>query len=403
MALDSAFSRSGSNDPVRVMVVDDSAVVRGLITRMLEEDTGLSVVASVGNGQMALSALERQSIEVVVLDIEMPVMDGLTALPKMLQIDPDLQVIMASTLTLKNADISLRAMEAGAADYIPKPTSSREISGGQDFKHELLEKVKALAARRRRLPRRTVSSTGMPLSQGLRPSSPVSSGPASASAGATAAAAAARPHSSLYPTSSIVTRQPSMEAPDVIAIGSSTGGPQALFSVLGAIKAGSIRQPILITQHMPATFTTILAEHITRISGWEAAEGKDGEVVKSNRIYVAPGDFHMVVETKGVDKIIRLNKNPPENFCRPAVDPMLRSISAAWGRRVLAVILTGMGSDGSKGGQVVVSNGGTVIAQDEASSVVWGMPGAAATTGICSAVLPLTEIPQFILRQAQRR
>jgi two-component system chemotaxis response regulator CheB len=386
------------------MVVDDSAVVRGLVTRMLEEDPSFSVVASVGNGQMALNALERQSIEVVVLDIEMPVMDGLTALPKMLQIDPDLQIIMASTLTLKNADISLRALEAGAADYIPKPTSSRDISGGSDFKHELLDKVKALAARRRRLPRRTVSSTGVPLSQALRPSptAPVHA-PGAAGAATGTSTLAARTHSSLYPAGQVILRQPSMEAPDVIAIGSSTGGPQALFAVLGAIKAGSIRQPILITQHMPATFTTILAEHITRISGWDAAEGKDGEVIKSNRIYIAPGDFHMVVEVKGVDKVIRLNKNPPENFCRPAVDPMLRSISAAWGRRVLAVILTGMGSDGSKGGQVVVSSGGTVIAQDEPSSVVWGMPGAAANSGICSAVLPLTEIPQFILRQAQRR
>lgn len=404
MALDSGLNRNGSSDPVRVMVVDDSAVVRGLVTRMLEEDPSFSVVASVGNGQMAINALERQSIEVVVLDIEMPVMDGLTALPKMLQIDPDLQVIMASTLTLKNADISLRALEAGAADYIPKPTSSRDISGGTDFKHELLDKVKALAARRRRLPRRTLSSTGVPLSQALRPApSSAAHAPSAPGAAAGAAAPAARSHSSLYPTGQVILRQPSMEAPDVIAIGSSTGGPQALFAVLGAIKAGSIRQPILITQHMPATFTTILAEHITRISGWEAAEGKDGEVIKSNRIYIAPGDFHMVVEVKGVDKIIRLNKNPPENFCRPAVDPMLRSISAAWGRRVLVAILTGMGSDGAKGGQVVVSNGGTVIAQDEPSSVVWGMPGAAANSGICSAVLPLTEIPQFILRQAQRR
>ena len=401
MALESGLNRNGSSDPVRVMVVDDSAVVRGLVTRMLEEDPSFSVVASVGNGQMALNALERQSIEVVVLDIEMPVMDGLTALPKMLQIDPDLQIIMASTLTLKNADISLRALEAGAADYIPKPTSSRDISGGSDFKHELLDKVKALAARRRRLPRRTLSSTGVPLSQALRPS-PTAAVHAPGAATGTSSLAA-RTHSSLYPTGQVILRQPSMEAPDVIAIGSSTGGPQALFAVLGAIKAGSIRQPILITQHMPATFTTILAEHITRISGWDAAEGKDGEVVKANRIYIAPGDFHMVVEVKGVDKVIRLNKNPPENFCRPAVDPMLRSISAAWGRRVLAVILTGMGSDGSKGGQVVVSNGGTVIAQDEPSSVVWGMPGAAANSGICSAVLPLTEIPQCILRQAQRR
>jgi len=188
----------------------------------------------------------------------------------------------------------------------------------------------------------------------------------------------------------------------VIAIGSSTGGPQALFSVLSNLKAGSLRQPILITQHMPPTFTTILAEHISRVSGWQAAEGQDGEPVRPNRIYIAPGDFHMVVEQKGVDKVIRLNKNPPENFCRPSVDPMLRSISACYGRKVLVVILTGMGSDGMKGGHVVVEAGGNVIAQDEASSVVWGMPGAAATAGICCAVLPLKEIPQHIMRMAGR-
>ncbi|MTJ80956.1 MAG: chemotaxis response regulator protein-glutamate methylesterase [Telmatospirillum sp.] len=371
------------------MVVDDSAVVRGLITRMLEEDTGFSVVASVGNGQMALSALERYDIEVVILDIEMPVMDGLTALPKLLKADPDLQVIMASTLTLKNADVSLRALEAGAADYIPKPTSSREISGGPDFKHELIGKVRALGAARRRVSRR-----GAPRPGAAPPPPPPSP----------SAAPAARQPAGLYPHAGPLTmRAASIEAPDVIAIGSSTGGPQALFSVLGAIKAGSLRQPILITQHMPPTFTTILAEHITRISGWTAAEGQDGEVIQGNRIYVAPGDFHMVVEVKGAEKVIRLNKNPPENFCRPSVDPMLRSIAAAWGRRVLTVILTGMGSDGLKGGQAVIGAGGTVIAQDEASSVVWGMPGAVATAGICSAVLPLPEVPQYILRMASRR
>lgn len=367
------------------MVVDDSAVVRGLITRMLEEDTGFSVVASVGNGQMAVSALDRHDVEVVILDIEMPVMDGLTALPKLLKIDPELQVIMASTLTLKNADVSLRALEAGAADYIPKPTSSREISGGQDFKHELIGKVRALGMARRRMSRR-----------GPRPGVSVST--------STPVPAAARVPAPLYPHSGPLTLRPvPTEAPDVIAIGSSTGGPQALFSVLGAIKVGSLRQPILITQHMPPTFTTILAEHISRISGWAAAEGKDGEIIQGNRIYIAPGDFHMVVETRGTDKVIRLNKNPPENFCRPSVDPMLRSIASAWGRRVLTVILTGMGSDGLKGGQVVVGAGGTVIAQDEASSVVWGMPGAVATAGICSAVLPLPEVSQYILRLASRR
>jgi len=164
-----------------------------------------------------------------------------------------------------------------------------------------------------------------------------------------------------------------------------------------------VKQPILITQHMPATFTTILAEHITRVSGWDAKEGVDGEVVKSGRVYIAPGDFHMQVEVKGTDKVIRLNKNPPENFCRPAVDPMLRSISAAYGKRVLVAILTGMGSDGAKGGQVVVQGGGTVIAQDEATSVVWGMPGAAANAGICSAVLPLPEIAPWMIKLASRR
>lgn len=392
MVFESGTSRASATtvDPIRVMVVDDSAVVRGLITRMLEEDSGFSVVASVGNGQMAVAALERHDIEVIILDIEMPVMDGLTALPKLLKVDPDLQIIMASTLTLKNADVSMRALEAGAADYIPKPTSSREMSGGPDFKHELIGKVRALGAVRRRSVRKPrpgvstvgVGASGVPLSSAPPVRTPVP----------------IHPHAG-----PLVLRPASAEIPEVIAIGSSTGGPQALFAVLGAIKAGSLKQPILITQHMPPTFTTILAEHISRISGWVAAEGKEGEVIQGNRIYIAPGDFHMVVEMKGTDKIIRLNKNPPENFCRPSVDPMLRSISAAWGRRVLTVILTGMGSDGLKGGQVVIGAGGTVVAQDEASSVVWGMPGAVATAGICSAVLPLPEIPQYIMRLASRR
>ena len=389
-----SHSTSPAGEPVRVMVVDDSAVVRGLVTRMLEQDPHLQVVASVGNGQMALNALDRHDVEVAILDIEMPVMDGLTALPLLLKVDPHLQVIMASTLTLKNADISLKALERGAADYIPKPTTSREISGGVDFKSHLVEKVRALAAVRRRFPRRLAKSeTVAPLPRPSSPSSPLSHGTGEAPA-----------RSAIYhrQTLPLTFRNPGVETPDVIAIGSSTGGPQALFSVLSTMKAGTVRQPILITQHMPPTFTTILAEHISRVSGWQAAEGVDGEPVVSGRVYIAPGDFHMVVETRGTEKIIRLNKNPPENFCRPSVDPMLRSMAQAWGRRVLVVILTGMGSDGLRGGQAVIEAGGTVIAQDEATSVVWGMPGAVATAGICSAVLPLSDIPQHVMRMATR-
>jgi two-component system chemotaxis response regulator CheB len=391
------LSATSASEPIRVMVVDDSAVVRGLVTRMLEEDPHVSVVASVGNGQMALNAMERHDVEVTILDIEMPVMDGLTALPLLLKIDPHLQVIMASTLTLKNAGISLKALENGAADYIPKPTTSREISGGVDFKSHLVEKVRALAMVRRRFPRRLAAKEGAaPL---LRPvtqhaQAPVTSNPAAEPA----------PRSAIYhrQTQPLVFRAPAHETPDVIAIGSSTGGPQALFSFFSAMKAGTVRQPILVTQHMPPTFTTILAEHISRVSGWQAAEGVDGEPVVSGRVYIAPGDFHMVVESKGTERLIRLNKNPPENFCRPSVDPMLRSMAQAWGRRVLVVILTGMGSDGLRGGQAVVEAGGTVIAQDEATSVVWGMPGAVATAGICSAVLPLSDIPQHVMRMATR-
>ncbi len=388
MQMDAGTARSASSaDPIRVMVVDDSAVVRGLITRMLEEDPTIAVVASVGNGQMAISALDRHEVEVVVLDVEMPVMDGLTALPKLLQIDPDLPVIMASTLTLRNADISLKALEAGAVDYVPKPTSSRDISGGTgEFKRDLVEKVRTLGNARRRNPRRAAARAGTARPALARP-----------------AAAPRQPAPAPRQAAPVALRPASAEMPEVIAIGSSTGGPQALFSVLGTMRAGTVRQPILITQHMPATFTTILAEHITRVSGWDAAEGKDGEPVRSGRVYIAPGDFHMVVEARGAEKVIRLNKNPPENFCRPSVDPMLRSMAAIWGRKLLVCILTGMGSDGLRGGQAVVGAGGTVIAQDEATSVVWGMPGAVAQAGICSAVLPLPEIAPHILKLANRR
>ena len=189
--------------------------------------------------------------------------------------------------------------------------------------------------------------------------------------------------------------------PEIIAIGSSTGGPQALFAVLGALKPG-IAQPIVITQHMPATFTTILAEHIERASGIRTIEASDGLLVQGGHVYVAPGDFHMTIEAQGVQRVIRLLKTAPENYCRPAVDPMLRSLTKLYGRKVFAVILTGMGQDGLRGGECVVAAGGAVIAQDEASSVVWGMPGAVAMAGLCSAVIPLAEIAPYIRRVAAR-
>ncbi|CAO3427556.1 Chemotaxis response regulator protein-glutamate methylesterase CheB (EC 3.1.1.61) [Azospirillum doebereinerae] len=367
-------------DPIRVMVVDDSAVIRGLLTRALEGDKDIRVVTSVGDGQMAVNSLQRNSIDVIVLDIEMPVMDGLTAIPKLLAVAPQVKIIMASTLTLRGADVSMRCLSAGAADYIPKPTSTREIGGAEDFKRELVSKVKALGAAARRAGSRSRGE--------IRPLSP-----------------AITPLSLKREVGPITTRPAPIGLqikPDVIAIGSSTGGPQALFEVLSHLKTG-VTQPILITQHMPATFTTILAEHITRQCGINAQEAKDGEPVVPNRCYIAPGDFHMLVTQRAGVNVIALTKDPPENFCRPAVDPMMRSILKAYGgRKILACILTGMGQDGLKGCTEVVNGGGTLIGQDEASSVVWGMPGAVAQAGICSAILPLKEIGPYIRKFASR-
>lgn len=371
-AADKATGERSPEGSIRVMVVDDSAVIRGLVARMLEEDKSIAVVASVGNGQAAVQALTKTDVDVIILDIEMPVMDGLTALPKLLEIDPEVRVLMALTLTERNADISIKAMTLGASDYVPKPTSTREISGGDVFRRELLDKVHILGTKPKRGLRRTPAETPRPV-------------------------AAPRPTPSIYPPGPIKLRAPGLLRPTILAIGSSTGGPQALFALLKDIRP-SINMPVAITQHMPPTFTAILAQHIERSCQWPCQEAKDGDPLLPGKILLAPGDFHMLIEIKDGKPVARLSKDPPENFCRPAVDPMLRSLVAAYNGRVLTVILTGMGSDGMKGSRAVVEAGGTVFAQDEASSVVWGMPGAVATAGLCSAVLPLAELGGHVMK-----
>ena len=368
-------------DPFRVMVVDDSAVIRGLLTRFLEADPEISVVASVSNGQMALDRLDRHDVEIVVLDIEMPVMDGMTALPLLLEKKPGVQVLMASTLTRKNADISLRALAAGAADYVTKPTSTSQIHTTDDFKRELTEKVKAIAEAGRGGRRRAPQPAGAGPAATLRRAAPQRPSPA--------------------PARQIVLRRAPIQRPDLIAIGSSTGGPQALFKLFGDL-SGHVPQPILITQHMPATFTSLLAGHISRASSADCTEAKEGEVIVPGHVYLAPGDYHMFAEPTESGNVIRLSKDERENYCRPSVDPMLRSLAAIYGPRLLVLILTGMGSDGCKGGEAVVAAGGSVIAQDEATSVVWGMPGAVASAGVCSAVLALSDIAPFVRKLVVR-
>ncbi len=371
-------------DPYRVMVVDDSAVIRGLLTRSLDADPEITVVASAANGKIALSALKRHDVEIVVLDIEMPVMDGLTALPLLLEAQPGLPVLMASTLTQKNADVSLEALRLGAADYVPKPSTGSQLTSADNFHRELRGKVKALCqTRRRRAGRGLVSSPSRGSARVGRPLPNPGKVEGKGSPG------------------DIKLRPPPRFSPEAIAIGSSTGGPQALFHVLSGL-GPKVRQPIFITQHMPATFTTLLAQHITRASQVPCVEGQDGYHVTPGQAYVAPGEYHMTIEGTARAPVIRLNQDPPENFCRPSVDPMLRSLVGIYGKRLLMIMLTGMGSDGLPGSRAVVAAGGAVIAQDEATSVVWGMPGAVAQAGVCSAVLPVTEIAPYVQRLMAR-
>ena len=348
-----ARSTPAPASPVRVMLCDDSAVIRGALARILESDPEITVVARVENGKLAIEQIRAARVDVVVLDIEMPVMDGLSALPRLLRADPGVRVIMASTLTTRGADIALRALRLGAADYLPKPSSIGTVSD-DGFKRELLEKVKGLARMRRRA---NVSARSRP---------------------------------------PIVLRPAPIFPARLLAIGSSTGGPQALFTLVQGL-GRSVGVPVILTQHMPATFTPILAEHLSRLGLMPCTEARDGESLVAGRIYLAPGDRHLLVEGGRTGLRARVTSDPPENFCRPAVDPMLRSAVAAAEGRVLVAMLTGMGHDGLAGTKAVIEAGGAAVAQDEASSVVWGMPGAIATAGLCHSVLPLQQIAPRLL------
>ena len=356
-------------EPLRVMVVDDSVVIRGLIARWIEAEPDMVVAASLRTGLDAVNQVERVNPDVAVLDIEMPDLDGISALPLLLAKKPHLVVIMASTLTRRNAEVSLKALSLGASDYIPKPESTRERDAAETFRRDLIEKIRHLGARRRR-PLATVSSP--PLVPAADRGRDIHVRPA----------VPAQP----------VLRPFGTVAPRALLIGSSTGGPQALMSLIAELGPLIDRVPVLITQHMPPTFTTILAEHLARASRRPAHEGVDGEPIKPGQIYLAPGGRHMRVERQGSSAVIALDDGPPVNFCKPAVDPLFTSAIGVWQGAILAVVLTGMGSDGTRGGRELIAAGGSIIAQDEATSVVWGMPGSAANAGICSAVLPLGQI-----------
>ncbi len=388
----SSSDKSEDDNQIRVMLVDDSSIIRGMIARGIEDDPVIKVTATAANGEQAVTSIGRARPDIVLLDIEMPVMDGLTALPKLLQLSPSSKIIMCSTLTEKGAKVTMEALRLGAIETICKPTSTREMGGADDFIAHLKRLVKNIGSAA--VTRRTGKNPYLSRSV---------SGPASGT-GATAPRPSdttlAAMGASGEPGTYHLRKDPGVYKgkPAIIAIGSSTGGPQALFEVTKHFKGLDI--PIVITQHMPATFTRILAQHIQQQSGIPSHEGEEGMPVRPGEIYVAPGGKHMEIRQKNGQNIIRLNEGPLENFCRPSVDPMVRSVVKIFGKRVLGVILTGMGHDGLPGMKELVEQGGRLIAQDEKSSVVWGMPGAVATAGLCSEVLPLADIGPWVKKAA---
>jgi two-component system chemotaxis response regulator CheB len=291
---------------------------------------------------------------------------------------------MSSTLTRRNAEVSLRALSLGAADYIPKPESTGEFANSDSFRRELIEKIRALGARRKQ---RLNSARALPwMVPALRP------GPNGDHAACAGLRALASPGTAPDDPVAFKLRPMPSVPPRILLIGSSTGGPQALGAIIGRIGSIIDQAPVLITQHMPPTFTTILAELLATASGRPVHEAIDGEALRAGAIYIAPGGRHLrVVRREGVPSVV-LDDGPQINFCRPAVDPMFSSAAEAWGSWNLALVLTGMGTDGTRGAADIVAAGGSVIAQDEETSVVWGMPGSVTKAGLCSAVLPIEQI-----------
>jgi two-component system chemotaxis response regulator CheB len=351
---------------IRVLVVDDAVVFRRLLAEELSKDPGLEVVAAAANGRIALNMLPQVSPDVVILDVEMPELDGLATLKNLRKAYPRLPVIMFSALTERGAEATLDALALGATDYFTKPTNEGGLDASLEVvRQQLIPTLKALCrptARGKETPMFGVPKFVLPPPRSPAPSSPCQ--------------------------------------PQVLAFGASTGGPNALAEVFSRLPA-QIPVPIVMVQHMPPMFTRLLAERLSAQFSIPVQEGKSGGVLKPGHAWIAPGDHHMIVVRDGLQTRVMLNQDSPENSCRPAADVLLRSVAKTFGPNALAVILTGMGQDGLRGCEAVREAGGQILAQDEATSVVWGMPGHVARAGLADRVLPLSLIADEIMRRTQ--
>jgi two-component system chemotaxis response regulator CheB len=368
----------------RVLVVDDSVVMRRIISEAVSCDS-IEVVGTAANGRIALQKIDQVRPDVVTLDIEMPEMDGLDVLKRLRETHPALRVIVFSSLTESAAEVTLKALAAGAADYDTKPTNTYSATEAvRAVRESLLPKLMALAAAPKR---RAPVSTPQ-----LKAADPVQSRPSASAQRAADPVVNARPRISGFPRNH--------HCIDIVAIGASTGGPNALADVFRDLPKLGV--PLVVSQHMPPMFTRMLADRLNASSACEVREAIDGDVLTPGLALIAPGDFHMLLRRDGVRVVVSLGHGLPENSVRPSVDPMLRSAVEVYGAGILTVILTGMGQDGLRGCEVVHSAGGQILAQDEASSVVWGMPGFVVRAGLADAVLPVGQIAFEIDRRVLR-
>ncbi|MEO8024969.1 MAG: chemotaxis response regulator protein-glutamate methylesterase [Bryobacteraceae bacterium] len=360
---------------IRVLVVDDSSVMRRLVAHALEGDPGIQLAGVAADGLIALEMLSQVNPDLVTLDIEMPRMNGLETLREIRKRYPRLPVIMCSSLTVRGGTSTFEALTLGANDYITKPSTPRQgpvVSAGSSAESQVQILNQSLVAFREEL---------VPKIRQFFPSlSNSRSGSSSAAHNA-------------HPRQRIATGPPA-----AIVIGVSTGGPTALANIITDLPS-TLRVPVLIVQHMPKVFTRLLAERLQTLTKLKVSEATDGDVVCAGRIYVAPGDYHLRLKRRGTEIVTTLDQESPENSCRPAVDVLFRSAADIWGGSVVAVILTGMGQDGLRGVEELKSRGAYVIAQDQNSSVVWGMPGAVVTAGMANAVLDLKQVIPEVLRR----
>ncbi len=350
---------------IRVLIVDDAVVVRRMVSDVLAADPEIEVVGTAANGRIALQKITQVNPDLLTLDVEMPEMDGLQTLKALRETYRDLPVIMFSTLTERGGTATLTALSLGATDYVTKPANVGSVALAQQrIRDELIPKIKALCGRHEPpppLPARVPSPLLAPR-QALAGAGPV---------------------------------------PEIVAIGVSTGGPNALAKLMPRLPA-TFPAPIVIVQHMPPMFTRLLGERLNAQSAIAVAEAADGQVLQPGHAYIAPGDFHMIVQRKHGAVVAALTQAPHENSCRPAVDPLFRSVSDVFGARALGIVMTGMGQDGLRGCEDLVRVGARVVVQDEASSVVWGMPGYVSRAGLADRVLPLDEIAGEIIRRCAR-